>query len=525
MPHFMAKQCRTLPPLFRLPDEILEEIVSELDLHSDLVAFALASRICADMVIPHHTQYRILRMRHTAPNIWAHLARRADLARNVREVHICEPSNLYAADHYPTALIDKQLDGNLENVDESVRIRNICRALGHMQRLRTFTWSWMHVPGQPRPTSHPAHENAIMTIVSQLPELEHFSLHGKFAMHALNTIVDRNSLMYPVWKLNNLRSLSLAGDTWAKLGNSKHICNLLMKSPNLEHLEVPLEFHHLAECRLPKLKHLKMVLQAGGVSFGLDHSRAVFLQNHPSIEVLNWSPIGNPAIPHDALPNLRSLRSNKQFVTALNDPEFGSNAPVLMTPPSTPVAVTTNIPAEPVPEPPVIMRKIENLDIYSLDAQMLLDLKYIDRTSLRRVNLQTFSDVSILHEIAEVFPNIEWLSLPPVHLPSGAQYPVPVSKDQWLDILPRFSKLQVFRGLGLWFCVKNDKSAMHDIIKDLVQVCPRLRVLDRLNRHNDLDNLKEIVITRNGEQGEIVNYMILPKPSRNPFDVMDGLFN
>ncbi|KAH9479787.1 hypothetical protein JR316_0008382 [Psilocybe cubensis] len=514
MPHFLAKESRTLPPLLRLPDEILEEIVSELDLHRDLVSFGLASRICADLVFPQHTQYRILRMRHSSPNIWAHLARRADLARNVREVHICERSNHYAADHYPTALLDKQLDGNLDNAEESVRIRNLCKALGHMRRLRTFTWSWMHVPGQPRPTSHPAHENAILAIVSQLPQLEHISLQGRFAMHALAAHIDTKGMTYPGWRLNNLRSLSLAGDTWAKLGNSRHIFNLLTKSPNLEYLEVPLEFHHLADCHLPRLKHLKLVLQGGGNLATLDHSRTVFLKNHPSIEVLDWSPIGNPAIPYDSLPNLRSLRSNKQFIKALNDPDFSSKAALLMTPPSTPVTATTNIPSEPVPERPVITRNIENLDIYALDAQMLLDLKCIDRAALRRVNIHFFNDISILHEVAEAFPNIEWLSLPVSHHPTDAQYPVPVTREEWLDILPRFAKLRVFRGVGLWSCVKYDKASMHELIKDLVQICPHLRVLDRLDKYNNLDNFKEIVITRDGEDGEIVNYSIKPKPSR-----------
>ncbi|KDR67690.1 hypothetical protein GALMADRAFT_1072918 [Galerina marginata CBS 339.88] len=524
MPHFWLKQSTKMPLLLRLPDEILEEIVSELDQHSDLVAFALSSRICAALVIPHHTQYRILRVRRPSPDMWAHLARRADLARNIREVHICERTNLWAADHYPTTLIDNRLDRTIESSEESVRIRNICQALGHMRRLRVFTWSWKDVQGQQRPTSHPTHENAILTAVYQRPMLEHVSLSGKFAMHALHSHIDPHSSMYPVWKLANLRSLSLAGDTWAKIGNSKHICNLLAKSPNLEYLEVPLEFHHLADCRLPKLKHLKLVLQAGSASMGIDRSRSLFLQNHPSIEVLDWSPVGMPCIPPDILPNLKSLRSNRQFIMALNDPDYGASVLNLMTPPSTPVAATIPVPDEPVPAPPMIQRKIENLDVLSMDAQTLLDLKCIEKESLRRLKLHTFGDISTLHEIAKSFPNIEWLSLPAIHLPTDAPHPVRVSKEQWLDILPRFSKLQVFRGPGLWSSVKNDRQAMHETIMDLVQACPRLRVLDRVDKYDELDSLKQIVITREGDQVEHINYGTSRKPDRNPFDVMDGLF-
>ena len=198
MPHFMFKQRGQLPALFTLPDEILEEIVSELDQHKDLVAFALASRMCAATVMPHHTQYRILRTRHTLPEMWAHLARRADLARNVREIHICERHNFSMPDRYPTTLIDKLLDRTIENGEESLRIRNICQALSHMHRLKVFTWSWMDVPGQQRPTSHPNHENAILTAVTHLPKLETLSLSGRFALHALNSTQDPRSLTYPV---------------------------------------------------------------------------------------------------------------------------------------------------------------------------------------------------------------------------------------------------------------------------------------------------------------------------------------
>ncbi|KAF8903452.1 hypothetical protein CPB84DRAFT_768658 [Gymnopilus junonius] len=524
MPHFLLKQSGRMPPLLRLPDEILEEIVSELDEHSDLVAFALASRVCAALVIPHHTQYRILRVRRTYPAMWAHLARRADLARNVREVHICERTNLRAPDHYPTTLIDKHLDAIPDNDEESVRIRNICRALGHMRRLRVFTWSWMGVAGQQRPTSHPLHENQVLTAISHLPMLEHISLHGKFALHALNSAIDLNSTTYPVWKLANLRSLSLAGDTWARLGNSKHIYNLLAKSPNLEYLEVPLEFHHLMECRLPNLKHLKLVLQAGAASLGIDRSRTIFLQNHPSIEVLDWSPVGIPSIAPDALPNLKSLRSNRQFAMALNDPEFGSYAVNLMTPPSTPVAAVTPVPGEPTSAPVTIQRKIENLDVKSLDAQTLLDLKFIDKQSLRRLKLHTFGDISTLHEIAATFPNIEWLSLPSFHLPTDNPYPLSVTR--WLDILPKFPKLEVFRGLGLWSSVANSRPDMHELILDLVQACPNLRVLDRVDKFNAFDPFKEIVITRKEtSEGLHVDYSIVRRSPRKPFDVMDGMFD
>lgn len=198
MSRFSMKMEAVQPPLLRLPDEILEEIFSEIDSHADLVAFASASKLCHSIVAPHHTQYRILRVRSSYPNIWAHLARRSDLARNLREVHIHEPNSVQVPqDRIPTTLIDQHLDKDLSNADETVRIQNMRCALSHMQRLRVFTWSCI-LPGAQRPTSHPTHENAVLAAVVNLPELSKVSLSGRFALHALDATRDPRGSAYPV---------------------------------------------------------------------------------------------------------------------------------------------------------------------------------------------------------------------------------------------------------------------------------------------------------------------------------------
>jgi hypothetical protein len=520
------------PAIFSLPEEILDEIVSELDHHKDLVAFALASRTCANSVIPHHTQYRVLRVRHPLPSMWAHLARRSDLARNIRELHICERHNYSMPDHYPTIPIGDMHYQSWNYAEESNRIRNICQAIGHMCRLRVFSWSWNNIPHQIRPTSHPLHENAILTSVSQLPSLEALSLSGKFALHALNSAQDPSSLTYPLWRVANLRHLTLAGDTWAKIGNSKHLCVMLSGSPNLEYLEVPLEFHNLAECRLPNLRKLKLVMQSGA-NMAIDQSRALFLQNHPSIEELSWCPIGNPWIPPTALPNLKSLVTNRQFILAMDDPNYGSGSSVYTitsfpTPPATPSTPTAPSSTDSediemsVPESPRILRQVEALNVTSLSPQTLLELKCLDRTSLRKLRLDTFGDMFGLHEVAEAFPNLEWLALPCVYLPSDSPHPIPVSKEQWLDILPRFKKLQVFRGTGLWSSVKDNLEEMHQLILQLAESCPTLRELDHRVLYEKYDAFKRIVISR---QEDDVTYSVLRPQPRYPFDAMDGIFD
>ncbi|EDR03958.1 uncharacterized protein LACBIDRAFT_306700 [Laccaria bicolor S238N-H82] len=94
------------PQLLRLPDQVLDEIASEIDFHEDLTNFGLALYACANIVIPRHTQYRIIRVRNASFQLWAHLARRADIARNIREVHMCEQHNYMAPGRLPTTLVD-----------------------------------------------------------------------------------------------------------------------------------------------------------------------------------------------------------------------------------------------------------------------------------------------------------------------------------------------------------------------------------------------------------------------------------
>lgn len=179
----------------RLALETLDQIASYIDLHRDLLAFALASHACANLVIPRHTDYRVIRIRYPMPYMWAHLSRRADLARNVREVHIAEIRNYEAPDHAPAALIDKAIDARLENNTDAARIRNLCRALGHMQHLHTFSWSCVIPPGTR--TNVPLHEAEIFMALSRCTSLRRLSLAGVLGSFAKSAHDDPTST-YPV---------------------------------------------------------------------------------------------------------------------------------------------------------------------------------------------------------------------------------------------------------------------------------------------------------------------------------------
>jgi hypothetical protein len=196
----------------------------------------------------------------------------------------------------------------------------------------------------------------------------------------------------------------------------------------------------------------------------------------------------------------------------------------LLSPPSTPVtAVPAPVPA--VAAPQKLPRPIEALDVYGLDAQTLLELQRVDKKTLRKLKLHSFGNMSSLHEVAAHFPNIEWLSLPSVHLPTDAVHPIAITKDDWLDLLPRFPNLQVFRGDGLWRAVNGEKQEMHAMLMEIMLKCSRLRELDHCDFYDRFEAYKRITFKREGEEGEKVSYSLTKPPPRNSFDITNGAFD
>lgn len=131
---------------------------------------------------------------------------------------------------------------------------------------------------------------------------------------------------------------------------------------------------------------------------------------------------------------------------------------------------------------------------------------------MEEVTVHSFGDIEELHDLAETFPNIRWLSLPAIHLPSeaastsGPPHPVPWTKEEVLDVLPRFKKLEVFRGGALWRAssssgasgdvTEEDKVKMHDTLNFLVQLCPMLREVDHCDWYERREGFKRVVVER-----------------------------
>ncbi|KAJ7760187.1 hypothetical protein B0H14DRAFT_382499 [Mycena olivaceomarginata] len=476
-------------PVLRLPQELLDEILSDLE-HRDLVALALASRAACALVIPRHTEYRILRTRHLLPAMWAHLARRADLARNIREVHICDRANRGASERVPRTLVlaeekkEKEKGKIADAVEaEARRVRDVCKALGHMRRLHTFTWAW-EVEPPARPTVQPGHETAILEVLARKKGLRHLGLSGMFGVHAPGAAYDQDSMVYPLWRFSNLTSLSLRGDTWIKPANALHLKRMLMRSAvSLEYLELPMEFSGLSECKFPYLKRLYLFLQSGGIR-SIDPCVVRFLNAHPAIEELSWLPLGPVYLSPHMLPALRRLRTSVQVAGMLDDCD-----------------------------------QLESLDIYQLDPATLVGLKNLQgaRESVKRVKLHAFGDLAAMYAVAEMFPELTWLSMP-------SRYGH-FSLEDWLSLLPRFTKLEVFRGQGLWAAVTLNMQRMHGVIMQLVQSCPNLKQLDHSGHNQARQDWNRITIIREGPEGENVRYQIDRPPPRRWFDALEGAFD
>lgn len=518
--------------LLRLPPEILDGILALIDNHEDILSFALANKKCSEFAIPRHTQYRILRIRHPYPQLWAHLAQRADLASLITHVHIADNNTLLFTERKPSTLVP-QSDGQ-NPLDETVRILNICKAINNMKSLRSFIWE-LHMRYR-RPTLLPEHEDSILRTLRKRKTLEYLALIGPFGSHAQSYSHDPESKLYPLWRFGNLKFLNLLGDAWVRPAVTYHVLRLLANLPHLEHLVIPLEFFHLHRLTFPSLKALRLQLLTGA-SASLDLTRSQFIERHTTLEHLCWFPLALPSLTPEALPNLKGLSTTRHVVECL-----ASVAPPPPTPSSLSFAVFQNLPSiteDPremntvLPTPSgTIRRPIECLDVRSLDARSLLDFHqyFLDSRKLRKLKLHTFYDVSDVCQVGDTFPEVTWLWLPNAHLPSGSAHPKAIELEDLYTIVSHFPHLEVLRGQAAWTGAGYEFDQMHHAIFQLATMLPNLRQLDHSGFDEHRQAFKRIEIQReivveDGQEVEHLNYKVVKPKLRDTWDIFDGSFD
>ncbi|KAL0570669.1 hypothetical protein V5O48_011293 [Marasmius crinis-equi] len=333
--------------LLSLPTEILDQILSELDLRSDLISLALANRACSHLVIPRHSEYRVIRTRHRLAAMWAHLARRSDLARNVRKVHCCSKDNQTAPDQHPITLVPSGRLGPQEELyQERARIANICQALRHMRHLQEFIWESPEDPHHMLSILSAWNEGNILEALQRSKKLTHLSLSGYLNLRPS----DPSRQIEQIWNMGHLQYVSLRGDVWGL----PHMGALIREFP----------------VRSPLLK--------SGAGISSTKAWSSFVSNHPALEEFSCLPL-LVNLPTDGLPSLKCLQTD---LNSLGD------------------FATTR-------ETPSIECIDATLPLTSLGEKFL---KSPNCSNLRRLALRTWPTATFL-SFAEAFPKLTWLSV------------------------------------------------------------------------------------------------------------------
>jgi hypothetical protein len=158
--------------MHNLPIEIVEQIISLLNSHTDLLSLALVSRAFLSLIIPKQIEYRELCIGPKTPHvIWTHLARRADLTCNIRSVVF--QTNAYGSPRFrhPVTLVEKDDAVGISDVDLT---DVICKALQNMHRMEYFFWNNFAM----RTSISTQSDVKILTSLSHCLSLRHLELVG-----------------------------------------------------------------------------------------------------------------------------------------------------------------------------------------------------------------------------------------------------------------------------------------------------------------------------------------------------------
>ncbi|TFK66917.1 hypothetical protein BDN72DRAFT_843615 [Pluteus cervinus] len=369
---------------YDLPIEIIEEILPEIEHHRDLINFACTSQLSSKLVIPRHTEYRILRIGTNSAHIWTHLARRPDLACNIREIDI--ELHVARSPRKPSVSIE---DVDIEERTGEVREDEIIQALGHMRRLKSFAWEHrsLTLPGPNGRHFAPV----VLDTLQKIGSVVHLRLDMD-DWFKFNEPIEECGL----WRMSHLHSLVLCGaykaEDWpSRLNrNAMVLVNWLNSLTSLEVLRLPWVMFEEYQTLLffPKLRSFN-IQNTDSNDFVLD-----FLERHPTLQDLDWySPLDFPnssQLPPNFLPELRRFEGAYDFFEAL--------------------ASQTEINGDLTQ-----IRKFESLTLYLVNEDDHFDklcvCPGIDHQALRILSFA--SGNWDIHKLAVAFPMIEELDLSP----------------------------------------------------------------------------------------------------------------
>ncbi|KAK0470444.1 uncharacterized protein EV420DRAFT_1634866 [Desarmillaria tabescens] len=412
-----ASSERTL--ITRQPTEILDAIVFHIDDKRDLVALAVSCRRMHGVVVPRHLDYRVVRCKVSSISVWNHLIVNRSLARNVRRLEILDERASGEAVRIPGGVVGTDTD--LESTDDELGMhekqeRFLVSALARMSALRSFVWSCNHSPI--------SIDNVWPTLLKcqTLSEVE----------------INDNMIFGPTSDSGEdsraARSLVLPSVKTASFQSTKHIygsCqnpelgrikDMLNYCPNLEDLNIsyarprpPFAAYIPADelflyGRWPSLTTLTLTNLRGA-----SDAASTFLSSHPSLEVLNLDITPITLYPN-SLPRLRELTAHKDVVTAIL--ECG-------------------------PHP---LETIKGVRLSGPCDAFLSSLKRFGG-SVKRVELEGWSDMDDIRRLVESAPTLSWLDTGKKL--SGGQNSGGVV--EWANVLAGLTELVAFHGVKFFY--------------------------------------------------------------------------
>ncbi|KAF8154244.1 hypothetical protein B0H34DRAFT_800116 [Crassisporium funariophilum] len=419
-----------------IPFDLKDQIIAHLDSPKDLLSFGLASHEWASMIIPIHIEYRELRIRANRPEIWHHLAIRADLSKNIRTVRLmtaADPDGERLPSTFCGTTPHKSLENGLSRVEP---IPDMVLALSNMKSLRSFTW--IGPDGHPRQLAED-----IFDALSHCPILEELRLGEVF------TKLDELRPDYSLYKIRNLRKLVLKSMVWAY----REVMTMLKNSPGLEELTISYKpsAPAFASCRFPSLRKLHLWPEfdasvAGDNLLSTDDTVLAFINSHPSIQDLRWYPVdqGLP-LPLGFLPSLKRIQTHHRLATLLlRDKTLLSE------------------------------RAMESISQISLGFNTMQLLGMINGSQLQELYIWRFENLESISRIAVLFPTIKVLGIPTFGIPSASEDDYTI--DDCIDCLAQFPALESLFDTSFWLVIQNLKEERKlEVVKKLVSRCPRLK--------------------------------------------------
>ncbi|EAU87958.2 hypothetical protein CC1G_01605 [Coprinopsis cinerea okayama7 len=314
-------------PLDALPYDVKELILSALGSPKDLLRLALTSKSWKSLVIPHHIEYRLLRLDDHRPEVWKHLAEKRLLASRIRTVVLGPDYRLLPgvgqsqSSLYPRTLLSTPTSEAAQIKDVQVVREDVLQALRNMTSLVSFSLHLEYDPEcplQPLPGDPFAGKEIVQALKESksLRKVSISDLGNKIFSCGLKHHEAEVGLEDVLWAFRDLEELS----TTIPFPKLTAAVKAVQPMSNLRRLCIRPGTYHLSSDFLsytfPHLHTFDLNVFPFGEPEVWDQPVIEFLSRHPTIEVLEWQTLYQtrpPRLSRTLLPNLKVIRSNHKL--------------------------------------------------------------------------------------------------------------------------------------------------------------------------------------------------------------------